>query len=308
VTQIGFSVFTEKRIIMTDNRKQGFIKKQGLTQVELSEIEVLAALCNSYEGLELKLNWNILRNRPAHETNDFLYYDNRQLVGYLALFSFNSKEAEIGGMVHPDYRRRGIFTTLLSAAKDECQQRRVPKLLLIVEHASLSGQAFAAWLHPGYDHTEYRMALEEARIPPVFNTHLHFRRARLEDAPMLAHITAVSFDIDEKEINGYNEHVMDASDRRYYVATLGDSNTYIGKIDVSLNKHEAVIYGFGVLPQYRGRGYGRQMLMQTIQDILAIGQHHMVLEVATQNKNALSLYQSCGFRETGSYDYYSLEV
>ena len=81
---------------------------------------------------------------------------------------------------------------------------------------------------------------------------------------MLAHITAVSFGMDEKEINWYTAQVMGASDRRYYVATLEDtntySNTYIGKIDVSLNKHEASIYGFGVLPEYRGRGYGRQML------------------------------------------------
>ncbi len=214
-------------------------------------------------------------------------------------------------MVHPDYRRRRIFTTLLSAAKDECQRRRVPKLLLIVEHASRSGQAFAASLHPGYDHTEYRMVWEEIHMPVVFNTQLHFRRARPKDGPMLAHITAVSFGMDEKEINWYTAQVMDAPNRRYYVATLGESNTYIvyiGKIDVSLNEHEAVIYGFGVLPEYRGRGYGRQMLMQTIQDILSIGQPHIVLEVATENKNALSLYQSCGFRETGSYDYYSLEI
>ncbi len=293
---------------MIDNRKQGFIKKQGLTQTEFSEIEALAALCNGYEGLELKLNWNILRNRPVQETNDFLYYENGQLVGYLALFSFNSKEAEISGMVHPAYRRRGIFTTLLSAAQEECQCRRVPKLLLIVQHISRSGQAFAVSLHPGYDHTEYRMALQEAGVLSAFNTQLHFRRASLEDAPMLAHITAVSFDIDEKEINWNAAHVMEAPDRRYYVATLGDRNTYIGKIEVSLNNHEATIYGFGVLPEYRGRGYGRQMLMQTIQDILATGQQHIVLEVATENKNALSLYQSCGFRETGSYDYYSLEV
>ena len=55
---------------MTDNGKHGFNKKQGLTQTEFTEIEVLAALCNRYEELELKLNWNILRNRPAHETND----------------------------------------------------------------------------------------------------------------------------------------------------------------------------------------------------------------------------------------------
>ena len=82
---------------MTDNRKQGFSKTQGLTSIEFAEIEALAAVCNQYEGLELKLNWKMLRNRPVHETNDFLYYENGQLVGFLALFSFNSKEAEISG-------------------------------------------------------------------------------------------------------------------------------------------------------------------------------------------------------------------
>jgi ribosomal protein S18 acetylase RimI-like enzyme len=152
------------------------------------------------------------------------------------------------------------------------------------------------------------MELGEVRVPSTFNDQLHFRQARLEDASMLAHITAVSFNTNENEINWYAAHVMDTSDRRYYVATLGDTETYIGKIDVSLGEHETIIYGFGVLPEYRGRGYGRQILARTIQDVLATGQQHIVLEVATENKNALSLYQSCGFRETGRYDYYSVEV
>jgi ribosomal protein S18 acetylase RimI-like enzyme len=292
---------------MTDTTKQGLIQKQGLPQAELTEIEALATLCNKYEGLDLKLNWNILRNRPSNATNDFLYYEHGQLIGYLALFSFNPKEAEISGMVHPDYRRRGIFTTLFTAAKEECQRRRVPKLLLIVEQASRSGQAFVAALHSLYDHSEYKMVLEEARLPSTFDEQLHFRQAKAEDAAMLAHITAISFGLEEQEVN-YSTQVLDQSERRYYVATLGNTDTYIGKLDVAFNEHEAVIYGFGVLPAYRGRGYGRQILARTIQEVLATGQQRIVLEVAAENRNALSLYQSCGFRETGSYDYYIVGV
>src|SRR5947209_1607857 len=107
-------------------QKQGFYKRQGLTTAELAQIEQLALLCNTYDGLDLKLNWETLRSRPSEQTNDFLYYAADQLVGYLALFSFNAQEAELSGMVHPDQRRRGIFSTLLQEAKRECEQRNIP--------------------------------------------------------------------------------------------------------------------------------------------------------------------------------------
>jgi len=94
---------------------------------------------------------------------------------------------------------------------------------------------------------------------------------------------------------------------RYYVAVLENVGV-IGKLDVSLAEQAGFIYGFGVLPEYRGRGYGRQLLAYTMQTLLALGKTQIALEVATANKNALSLYQSCGFRETGSYDYYRFSV
>jgi ribosomal protein S18 acetylase RimI-like enzyme len=108
----------------------------------------------------------------------------------------------------------------------------------------------------------------------------------------------------ESEIDWYAKGILEDPVRRYYTGML--KNVYIGKIDVYLEKHEAGIYGFAVLPEYRGQGYGRQILARTIQEIIAMGQKHIMLEVATENRNALSLYQSCGFKETGSYDYYGM--
>jgi ribosomal protein S18 acetylase RimI-like enzyme len=239
-------------------------------------------------------------------TSDFLYYEQGTLVGFLGLYAFNSREAEVTGMVYPVYRRKGIFTALLNAAVEECQRRNIPRILLIVEHASASGQAFASSLATIYDHSEYKMVLEQFRIPSRFDERLLFREARVDDLLALKHITAQAFGMSEGEVDWYAVHVLENSSRRYYLATL--DNVVIGKIDVSLEGQVAFIYGFAVLPVYRGRGYGRQILARTIQEILAMGQEHIVLEVATENRNALSLYQSCGFRETGSYDYYALAV
>lgn len=294
-------------ILNKEGGGESMLKKQGLTHTELSDIERLAVLCNIHEGLDLKLNWDNLRTRSRNETNDFLSYDNGKLVGFLALFCFNPREAEISGMVHPDYRHKGIFSTLFHAAKEECQHRGVPKILLIVEHSSSSGQTFAQELGTSYDHSEHKMVLQEPKLPTPSNEHLQFRSAKVEDAPILARITALAFDMLESEVDWYTENIMDSSSsRHYYVGVLNGS--IIGKIDVVFEKQEAIIYGFGVLPQYRGRGYGRQILAQTIQAIVATGQRHVSLEVATENKNALSLYQSCGFLEAGSYDYYAFAV
>ena len=291
---------------MTLENKHGLYSRQGLIATELAEIKILADTCEAYEQLHMKLNWDTLRSRPQDQTNDFLYYENGMLVGFLAFFSFNSLEGEVSGMVHPEYRHKGIFTQLFTVARAECQRRHIPTLLLIVEHHSQSGQDFAASLHPGYQHSEYKMELTEAKALPELDTHLHFRLARLDEAPILAHITAISFDLPEQDVTWYAQRKLEDTKTRVYIALLDE--TYIGKLDVSLNKHEAYIAGFGVLPPYRGRGYGRQILAQTIREIRATGQQNIVLEVATENKNALSLYESCGFQEVSSYDYYSLAM
>ena len=287
--------------------KQGFYRAQGLSQTELAEIEQLLHVCNAHERVDLKVKWEMLRSRPRDAINDFLYYEQNVLVAFLGLYSFNPHEAEISGMVHPKYRRKGIFTPLFHAALTECQRRNIARVLLIVEHASTSGQGFVSTLDITYDHSEYKMVLQEPRLPSSFDEHLQFREAREEDIPALTHITALAFDLPEQGVDWYSKDVLAHPARRYYVGVLKNV-AVIGKLDVSLGNQEAFIYGFGVLPEYRGRGYGRQLLARTIQALFAIRKTQIVLEFATVNKNALSLYQSCGFREKGSYDYYKISV
>lgn len=284
--------------------KQGLLRKQGLTADVLQEIEQLAAVCQQYEHLEMKLNWNVLHKRPEQETNDFLYYEDGKLVGYLALFCFNSQEAEVSGMVHPEYRRKGIFSRLFQAATEEVQHRNVPQILCIVEHSSQAGQAFSRRLNAQFHHSEYKMKLVEPRLPSGGIEGLTFRKSQAEDGMILAHITAVAFDMLRSDVTWYSQGPQ--PDRPSYLAQVGD--VYVGKIDVSLDEQEALILGFGVLPEFQGRGYGRQLLAYTIQELLKAGKRNIALEVVTNNQNALSLYQSCGFEVVTSYDYYSYPV
>lgn len=286
---------------MHTGQTHGLVKKQGLTQTELAEIQQLADLCNRHEGLNLKLNQGILEKRQQDQTNDFLYYEDGTLIGFLPLFSFNSAEAEISGMVHPGYRRRGVFTALYAEARAECQRRGFAKVLLIVESISSAGLAFAQSVGASYDHSEYAMVLDEPRLLTHLEEHLRFRPAAPEDLPRVAQITARVFDTPESEALAYSADRLQHTDYGLYVGEI--DGEVIGKIDVSFDEHSGFLYGFGVSPEYQGRGYGRQILACTIQEIRARGKTEIALEVSVTNKHALSLYQSCGFKETGSYEY-----
>src|SRR5437588_10268409 len=122
--------------------QQGVIKKSTLTDDEITAIEQLTTICNAYEHLHMRFNREMQRTRPGNTIDDFLYYDNGILVGYLMVYNFGTKEKECTGMVHPDYRRKDIFSQLLDTAKSECASRGVQTLILIFDHHSVTAQAF----------------------------------------------------------------------------------------------------------------------------------------------------------------------
>lgn len=51
----------------------------------------------------------------------------------------------------------------------------------------------------------------------------------------------------------------------------------------------------GVLREYRGRGFGRWLLLWGIQRLRSIGIEHIELSVDAENDSAVSLYHSVGF-------------
>jgi putative acetyltransferase len=51
-----------------------------------------------------------------------------------------------------------------------------------------------------------------------------------------------------------------------------------------------------VTPEFRGRGLGRQILAYAIEQARALGASSLFLGSSTKLKNAVHLYESCGFR------------
>lgn len=283
--------------------------RQGLSEQELAAIEQLADLCNLADGIQLKLNWEMLNNRPTDETNDFLYYEGDQLVGFAALYIFRSTEAELSGMVHPDYRRKGVFSQLTRAAQEECRRRSIPKLIYIVHHRSDSGKAFALATGARYGFSEYWMKRTQDLLPQASEDPqkaVTLRPTGIQDSEDIVALNVSGFGVTEADSREYVERTLESKNDHTYISHLGEIP--VGKIGVLEENGVAFIFGFCVASHYQRKGLGRQILSKTIQLLLKKGYATIELEVAVENLNALALYESCGFETTGANDYYELAL
>src|SRR5690348_13787169 len=146
---------------MPQKLPHGVVAKKFLSVDDISSIQQLAAICEEYERTRLRLSWGMLQTRPGDFPLDFLYYDDGKIVGYIALDDRGVETKELFGMVHPAYRRRGIFRRLFRAALDICRLQGVKHLVLVCERASPSGRAFVRSVGATYDFSEHEMVLTD---------------------------------------------------------------------------------------------------------------------------------------------------
>ncbi|MBW3612267.1 MAG: ribosomal protein S18-alanine N-acetyltransferase [Chloroflexi bacterium] len=84
---------------------------------------------------------------------------------------------------------------------------------------------------------------------------------------------------------------------RYLVARAGDR--VVGFAGVWLMVDEAHVTTFGVHPDWRRQGIGRQLLLKLAELSVTIGARRMTLEVRVSNQAAQALYRQFGFEIAG---------
>ncbi len=280
-----------------------YILSKGLTEAQLKDIGNLSEICSKYEPLNMKLNWGMLETRSNEQVYDFLCYEDKMLVGFIGLYdiTLKSKEIEITGMVHPDYRRKGIFKHLFSLAIKRCLDIKPERILLICEHSKVPGATFIISLGAEYSCSEYKMKFEQHAVPDTIKRGIHLRKADSSDYDALVDLDNKSFSTDDEDTSEVSADIYEST----MVAEI--KGEFVGKIGLAKENTEGYIFGFAVKPELRGRGYGREILGLALEKFIEDNLQTVILEVAVNNKKALNLYKDCGFKETTVYDYYELK-
>lgn len=308
---------------MSQPINQPWIKlKNGLDQVDYEQIHALEVLCVQEDQItfKLELDYKLMYEEDnmdkacLNNINDIMYFDGDQLIGYIGICFFGGAAMEINGMVHPNYRRQGIFSKLFRLAISECKGRNARSILALCDNKSVSGLRFLDHAGAVYQSSEFEMYLNyEAYEKIQKETHgITFRKATNEDASEIARQDEIYFaDIigEEDEEDAHNEILLPEEEEKHGNTTylVEIDQKVIGKVKLErINGITGGIYGLGVLPEYRGKGYGRAILLKSVEKLKEAKSSEIKLQVATQNSKALNLYQSCGFQETSRMDYFEI--
>ncbi|MCC5467573.1 GNAT family N-acetyltransferase [Pelosinus baikalensis] len=265
--------------------------------------------------------------------NEFMYFEGQQIIGYIGISSFGGTKTpiEVNGMVQPDYRRQGVFKILSELVIAEWKKRNSGSILLLSDRKSNSGQKFIKGTGAQYKHSEYEMYLKKDHLEPLQRKlcGITFRKATNADASEIARQNAIYF---SDEFRGFknapndNEPGIVSAEAETVIPSEGmvlpeeeekrgmtmylaeKDQQIIGKVHLQLTSRIGGIYGLGVLPEHRGKGLGRAILMMAIEKLEEMNASEVMLQVATENANALNLYKSCGFVETSIMDYYEIKA
>lgn len=291
--------------------------KENINKEDYEVINKLQQECIDKVALKLELDYKLASSNEiskiTNNTNEFMYFDGEKLIGYIGIGSFGgfNTPIEVNGMVHPDYRKQGVFKKLSELVIDEWKRRNSNNMFLLSDRTSKEGQEFIKNLGATYNHTEYEMYFRQEGSSETSKglSNLTFRKANNEDAYELAKQDAIYFGEEVPEENDKEKMILPEEEEKKGIRTYlaEKDNEIIGKVRLELTD-KGGIYGLGVLPKHRRKGYAREMLKFAVNTLLEDGAKEVMLQVDSENPNALNLYKSCGFVETSVMDYYEMKL
>jgi ribosomal protein S18 acetylase RimI-like enzyme len=280
--------------------------KEFISEKEYEEISELEKVCDLADKtrLKLELDYKLNMNRNSEvglkNINEFFYYEGDILVAYLGISSYVSNVVELNGMTHPHFRRKGIFKKLFEIAVESFEKRKLNNILLLTDGKSNSGIEFIKAVGGSYNFSEYGMkVINEVTLQS--EEFIVLRKAEKRDRREIARQNAIFFNDGKEEDEIFIEREEAVNEITYMVELKGK---VIGKIRIQYDDNSAFVYGFGILPSFRGKGYGKKALKAALRLINEKNIENIELEVECKNDTALKLYKACGFEEQSVINYY----
>lgn len=279
---------------------------RDLSEDTLQEVLDLEEVCIDYDNLRGGIFLDSSLNFHQEINSFFLLYHKQTLISVLTMFLPAKYEAEIAAYTLPKFRKRGYFKLLLAKALEELKRFAVSDILFVCESSSIPGKAVMNALQAGYEHTEYFMRFRKGKFSPLNAYRIILRKARPEDLEEVITVHRQVFNDNYAETKGLIQSRLLSDTREQYLAVLQGKT--IGMLATNSADEDVSIFGLGIIPEYRGRGYGRELLGSVVESLLLAGRSRITIEVDSDNTNALMLYKKMGFYIEVAYEYYRMNL
>ncbi|MEK4003733.1 GNAT family N-acetyltransferase [Paenibacillus sp. FSL H3-0333] len=268
---------------------------------QAADIKALEQQCSQADSIQLSSDLEHLVKEDGDHA--LLCYREDQLIGLLSWFAADSDYAQINAMVHPDYRRQGVFRSLVKCARADIEPLGVHRLSYKIPASSQTGLLAAQALGGDFDRSEYAMSYAGMNSASPLPSELILLPAAPEDLEFMVSCSSQAFGESEDDTRKYFTQT-DEPERITYIAWTGSER--IGLIRVNyINENTAFIHNFCILPSHQGKGVGEKVLRQAVGILLQKPYPVIRLSVVTGNVRALNLYLRAGFKIHSEYKYYS---
>jgi len=277
-----------------------------LSEKANKEVLKLESVCIDHDNLSGCFFLDPSLNFDHRIKSFFLFYEKGELISMLSMFIPTKHEAEITAYTLPKFRGEGYFKLLLGKAVGELRKFGIPDILFVCESASIPGKQVIGALKADYKHTEYFLRFDKACYTSLNTYRLILIKAEQKDFERSTVATMKVFDDSYEESKSLIQNCFESDIREQYLAVLNDE--IIGVGSANLEGEDVSIFGFGVVPEYRGKGYGKELLHLIVDSLLQRGRTEITIEVNSENTNALTLYKKIGFHIEVAYEYYRVKV
>lgn len=280
------------------------IKMEDYSIDQIDRIRTLEQVCKINDRSNLRVGVDSLKAIGGDEA--YLCLFGNRLIGFFSWYSSDGTEANINGMVHPDFRRKGVFNTLLKRALPEMQATGIQVCRFRIPFNSEPGIAFIKHLGASLHTSEFSMNLKQFQADASNHSAFILRLADDQDLEFMITCSSQAFGDSDTWTRNYFARTREP-ERVGYIAS--DNLEPIGMIRVNyLNRDTAVIHDLCVLPPHQGKGYGRKILNGVVKLLLEQKCSTIRLGVVTDNRRALNLYHSIGFEVSSEFHYYVISL
>jgi ribosomal protein S18 acetylase RimI-like enzyme len=278
-----------------------------LDENTIKEIRQVEAVCKDFD----KLGGTIYLDNSFDFNKDiksvFLMYDNSKLVSVLSMFIPTKQEAEVSGYTLPQYRRRGYFEELYEKAVCELKKYEIETKLLVCESQSISGKELIRKLNGKHAFNEYFMRYIGAGslLKDEHNYRSTLNIPGVDSTNELIDMRQRIFGDSYEDTKVMIQNTFESENRIQYALTY--ENRFIGIGSACFEEGQVSICGLGISPEYQGMGFGREILLLILIDLLKKGNKDITIDVDSENEKAYNLYKNNGFQVKISYEYYSVK-